>query len=114
MCIRDSFDLGAGLTLTPDNTAAPNYYVVTGGAPPFDGTQVNAVPDVTADDGVVSRPLGFTFNYPGGSTTTIVPSSNGFVWLDSTMTDSGFAALVSRLLGDGTTATTYSGARMAL
>ncbi|HEX5052784.1 MAG TPA: hypothetical protein VFZ65_13490 [Planctomycetota bacterium] len=109
------FDLGGGLTLTPDNATAPNLYAVTAGAPPVDYSQVNVAPDSILDDGVVVFPLGFTFAYPGGSTSTIVPSTNGFVWLDSAMSDSGFAAVASRLLGDGVTAvTTYSGARLAV
>ncbi len=112
-----NFDLGAGLTMTPDNTAAPNFYTVTSGAPAVDFTQTNPAADVIADDGTISFALGYTFNYPGGSTSTIVPSSNGFVWLDGAQTDSGFAAVVSRLLGDPVSATTaplYSGARLAL
>ncbi len=113
-----TFDLGGGLTLTPNNAATPTIYTVTAGAPAPDVTQTNAVPDVTADDGFISFPLGFTFNYPGGSTTTIVPSSNGFVWLDPTMfataANTAFAPVVSRLLGDGVVAGTYSGARLAV
>ena len=95
------FDLGGGLTMTPDNPAAPNYYIVSNGAPAPDTTKVNAAPQVTADDGIFNYSLGFTFNYPGGSTTNVVPSSNGFVWLDQAMTDTAFAAVASRLLGDG-------------
>jgi hypothetical protein len=112
-----AFDLGAGLTLTPDNTTAPNFYTVTSGAPAPDTTQVNVAADVTADDGVALRSLGFTFNYPTGSTTQIVASSNGYVWLDPAMTDSGFAAVAARLLGDPVATTSvppYSGARLAI
>lgn len=111
-----NFDLGGGLTMIPDNVAAPSYYTVLAGAPPMDFTQVNAVPDVVADDGVIAYPMGFTFNFPGGSTSTIVPSANGFIWLDPAMTDGAFAAVVSRLLGDPTPATAplYSGGRLAL
>jgi len=113
----EPFDLGAGLTLTPDNPIAPNYYTVTGGAPAPDTTQVNAAPNQTADDGLWSHALGFTFNYPTGSTSTIVASTNGFVWLDPAQTDSAFAAVVARLLGSPTTATQvppYSSARLAI
>ncbi|MFY9345107.1 MAG: hypothetical protein WAT39_21640 [Planctomycetota bacterium] len=111
----EAFDLGAGLTLTPDNAVTPNFYTVTGGAPAPDTTQVNAVPNSTADDGVFSHPLGFTFNYPTGSTATIVASTNGFVWLDPTQVQSAFAAVVARLLGDpALTAQVYSGARLAI
>ena len=112
-----AFDLGAGLTLTPDNPTTPNYYNVTAGAPAPDTTQVNPAPNQIADDGVYSHPLGFTFNYPTGSTSTIVASTNGFVWLDPTQSESAFAAVVSRLLGDPAAATAvppYSGARLAI
>ncbi|MBL8755515.1 MAG: hypothetical protein JNK15_19605, partial [Planctomycetes bacterium] len=112
-----AFDLGGGLTMTPDNPASPSVYTVTPGAPAPDTTQVNPAADVIADDGVALRPLGFTFNYPTGSTSQIVASSNGFVWLDAAMTDTGFAALSNRLLGDPVATTSvppYSGARLAI
>ena len=97
------FDL-TGLTLLPDNPTTPTVYTVTAAAPPVDLTKLNALPNSTAEDAVVTHALGFTFNYPGGSTTTIKPSTNGFVWLDSTMTGSPFIATVSDLLGAGATA----------
>lgn len=111
------FDLGAGLTMLPDSSGAPTSYTVVSGAPAPDLTKVNASPNSILDDAVVSFPLGFTFPFPGGSTQTIVPSTNGFVWLDPLMTDNAFAAVASRLLGDpvpGTTAPLYSGARLAI
>jgi hypothetical protein len=111
------FDLGAGLTLLPDSSATPTFYTVAPGAPAPDLTKVNASPNSILDDAVVSFPLGFTFPFPGGSTQTIVPSTNGFVWLDALMTDNAFAAVAARLLGDpvvGTTAPLYSGARLAI
>lgn len=111
-----AFDLGGGLTLVPDNSTAPTFYTVTAGAPAPDLTQVNASPNSIADDAVVSFPLGFTLPYPGGSTSTIVASTNGFAWLDAAMTDNGFAAVTARLLGDPAAATgpQYSGARHAV
>jgi hypothetical protein len=112
------FDLGGGLTMLPDSASAPNFYTVLGGAPAPDLTQVNVAPNSILDDGVVTVPLGFTFPYPGGATTTIVASTNGFVWLDPAMTDSQFAAVVARLLGDPvdpmTSVPAYSGARHAI
>lgn len=111
------FDLGAGLTMIPDNSAAPSLYTVVPGAPAPDLTKVNASPNSILDDGVVSFPLGFTFPFPGGATSTIVPSTNGFVWLDAAMTDNAFAAVAARLLGDpvaGTTGPLYSGGRLAI
>lgn len=88
-----------GLTLTPDNPASPNLYVVTNTAQPFDATKVNATPSSTADDGLVTHSLGFTFRYPGGVTTTIKPCTNGFVWLDSAMTNSTYFGTVADVLG---------------
>ncbi len=104
-----AWDLSNGITLTPDS--AFQTYTVTAGAPAFDGTKVNATAQSTADDALVTWPLGFTFNYPGGSTTTIKPCTNGFLWLDSVMTATSFAPVVSQLLGN-TTATPYT-ARLA-
>jgi hypothetical protein len=112
-----AFDLGAGLTMIPDSTSTPTFYNVVPSAPAVDITQVNATPDQIADDGIVTFPLPFTVPFPGGSTSTIVASTNGFVWLDPAMTDTAFAAVASRLLGDpvpGTTAPAYSGARHAI
>ncbi|MFN9947646.1 MAG: hypothetical protein ACK56S_12440 [Planctomycetota bacterium] len=111
------FDLGAGLTMLPDSSSAPTSYTVISGAPAPDLTKVNASPNLILDDAVVSFPLGFTFPFPGGSTQTIVPSTNGFIWLDPLMTDNAFAAVAARLLGDpvtGTTAPLYSGGRLAI
>lgn len=84
-----AFDLGSGLTLTPDVYPSPNHYVVTAGTPPVDLVQLGAAPATTADDANVTHPLGFLvtpFQYPGGSTATIVANTNGFVWLDPSMT----------------------------
>ncbi|MEO6595333.1 MAG: hypothetical protein ABIP94_11320, partial [Planctomycetota bacterium] len=84
------FDLhGGGMTLSPDNPVAPNYYIVSGQSLPVDVTKVNAAPNSVDDDALVTHPLGFTFNYPGGSTTTIKPCTNGFVWLAATPTGIG-------------------------
>lgn len=112
-----AFDLQGGLTMTPNNVATPAFYNVTAGAPAPDTTQTNAAANQTADDGLATHPLGFTFNYPTGSTSTIIASTNGFVWLDPAMTDTAFAAVVARLLGDPVAATSvppYSGARLAI
>jgi hypothetical protein len=95
-----AFDLGAGLTLTPDNNSVPNYYIVSGGAPAVDTTKVNTVPNSTADDALVSHALGFTFKYPGGSTTTAIkPCTNGYVWLDPAMTAADPTPSIDELLG---------------
>jgi hypothetical protein len=82
--VSDTFDLAnKSLTLTPDNGAAPNYYIVTSGttAPDLSATALGGAPDSTADDAVVNEVPGFTFNFPGGSTTTLGADTNGSVWL---------------------------------
>lgn len=93
-----AFDL-VGLTLTPDNAAAPNFYQVTAGAAAFDATQVNATPNSVGDDSVVSHTPGFTFNFPGGSTAAIGACTNGYVWLNGTTTVGDFSPTVGELLG---------------
>ena len=87
-----------GLTLTPDTYPGPNLYTVASGAPAFDATQVNAQPDSTSDDSSVDHALGFSFEYPGGSTTTIRATTNGFVYLAAAGLPS-FVPTVGRLLG---------------
>ncbi len=51
------------------------------------------------DDQTVIRPLGFTFTFPGGSTTSIGICSNGYVWLDGAQTASPWANSVLEFLG---------------
>jgi len=71
-----SFDLSnTSLTLTP----TANGYVV------FPGTNAWFTPvapslGLTDDSVSAALPLGFTLNYPGGSTTDVYASSNGYVW----------------------------------
>jgi hypothetical protein len=97
-----AFDL-VGLTLTPDNPTAPSFYIVSNGAQPFDATKINATANSSTDDALVTHQLGFTFAYPGGTTTTIKPSTNGFVWLSATPTGSPFTTLTADFLGSTTT-----------
>ncbi len=99
-----AFDLQQGLTLIPDNVVAPNFYLVNGGSAAFDASKVNAAPNSIADDAVVTHALGYTFAFPGGSTATIKPCTNGFVWLDGVSTSSDFTPTLAELLG--TTLTT--------
>jgi hypothetical protein len=103
----DAWDNGSGFTLLPDNAAAPNFYTVVAGAPAVDPTKIGAAALSIADDAVVTHTLGWTFNYPGGSTTTVKPSTNGFVWLDAAMTASDFSPTVLEWLGN-TPATPYT------
>lgn len=99
-----AFDL-TGLTLLPDNPANPTYWIVTPGAAPVDTTQLNAAPNSTSDDALVTHTLGFTHNYPGGSTTTIKACTNGYVWLDSAMTATTWIPVISEMLGSSAAVT---------
>lgn len=93
-----AFDLG-GLTLTPNSAVAPTSYVVTAGAGAFDASKVNAAPNSAADDTVVVHQLGYTLNFPGGSTTAIGPCTNGYVWLTGATTVGDFSPTVAEFLG---------------
>lgn len=107
------FDL-TGLTLTPDNLAAPNFYIVTGGAGAFDATKVGAAPLSTGDDATLAATaLGFTLNYPGASTTSVRPCTNGFFWLDAAMSAADLTGTPALLLGSSATVTA-NGARVAV
>lgn len=92
------FDL-IGLTLTPNDPATPGFYAVAAGAGAFDATKVNAAPNSTSDDATVAFTLGYTFNYPGGSTGAIRPCTNGYVWLNGTTTTADFSPTLGELLG---------------
>lgn len=108
----EAFDLApGGMTLVPDFAASPSFYVVLPAAPPVDLTKLNATPDSVADDALVTHALGFSFVYPGGTTNTIKPSTNGFVWLDAAMTAADGTPTVLKLLGN-TSATPFR-ARLA-
>ncbi len=107
-----AFDLApGGLTLTPDQVASPAVYAVHAGAGAVDLSQLNATPDSTLDEGLVAHALGFLFHFPGGSTTTIRASTNGFLWLDATMMSADFSPTVLEFLGN--TASAPCGARLA-
>jgi hypothetical protein len=71
-----SFDLSnSSLRLTP---AGSGYLVTTGSNQWW--TPVGANLGMGDDTVSAALPLGFTLNYPGGSTTDVYASSNGFVW----------------------------------
>ncbi|HEX5053483.1 MAG TPA: hypothetical protein VFZ65_17020 [Planctomycetota bacterium] len=89
---QEEFDLrgtpGNSMLLVPDNSAAPNYYTVTKGnyAPDLSPKALGyGSPDIS-DDGVVQETPGFTFYFPGGSTTTFSACTNGYCWLGSNTT----------------------------
>lgn len=68
------FDLSnTSLQLVP----AGNGYAVIAGGPQWFASTAAVV--AIGDDQVVSFPLGWSFPYPGGSTSTLAVSSNGFV-----------------------------------
>ncbi|HEX5051281.1 MAG TPA: hypothetical protein VFZ65_05880 [Planctomycetota bacterium] len=92
------FDLG-GLRMLPNDVGTPVTYSVQNSIAGVDASKVNAMPDSTADDALVTHNLGFTFRYPGGSTTTIRACTNGFVWLDGTSTSTDFSPSVAEFLG---------------
>jgi len=99
------FDLQNGITLVPDVYPSPNVYTAVASAPPIDLSQLNAVPNTTALDVLVTHPLGFLvrpFQYPGGSTTTIKPCTNGYIWLDAAMTAAQFDPSRANMLGTTT------------
>ncbi|HLU38042.1 MAG TPA: hypothetical protein VK081_01580, partial [Planctomycetota bacterium] len=91
----DVMDLSnSGLTLTP---AGPDNYTVTSGAAPIQTPSAAASLLTTGDDTTVPTTLPFTLNFPGGNTTVISPSANGYIWLDSS-TAGDFSPSVSEFL----------------
>lgn len=84
----EDFDLrgpNKSITFTPDNVLAPNNYSVVAGATAVDLTKATGTP-VQTDEGVTAHVLATAgwagnFNFPGGSTTQLSASANGFVWL---------------------------------
>ena len=94
------FDL-RGLQLVPDDVLTPTKYTVYASNSGVDATKVDVVPDSTADDALVTHSLGFTFRYPGGSTTSIRACTNGFVWLDGVTSSADLSPSSVELLGTG-------------
>jgi len=111
----ERFDLDTtigGMTLVPDSPTAPTIYTVLPSAPPVDLTKINATPNTTTDDlTLAAQALGFTLNYPGGSTAAVRPCTNGFVWLDTAMSAVDFTPSLTEWLGN--TSTTPYTARVA-
>lgn len=72
----NTFDLSnTSLMLTPTG----NGYITLPGSNSW-WTPVGTNLGLTDDSVSAALPLGFTLNYPGGSTTDVYVSSNGFVW----------------------------------
>jgi hypothetical protein len=96
----EPFDLAnTTITLTPNSVAAPTSYTVAAGGMPIDLTRLNAAPNSVAESGLVSHPLGFTFAYPTGSTTSIGACTEGYVWLDAAMSAIDATPAVAELIG---------------
>lgn len=77
----------ANSTITFTPSTQTSGYVVTQGGPAMDppGNQLFLLDDEV----VAGLPLGFTFDYPGGSTNFVDVSSNGYLYLQSgSITDS--------------------------
>lgn len=104
--VSESFDLRGNpsfsLRLIPDSAAAPTFYNVTAGttAPDVSPTALGTGTPNTSDDATVAHTPGFTFNFPGGSTTAFGACTNGYVWL-SNNTSASLTATVSAFLGTG-------------
>ena len=94
----DRFDL-ISLTMTPDNPTTPTRYTVAHGAAVIDGSMFGPAPVSTTDDAIVPIGLGFVFRFPGGSTSNIQVSTNGYVWLDGATITQDFTPTVGEFLG---------------
>lgn len=112
-----TLDLGAGITLIPDNAGAPTRYVVTPGAGAFVAPTATvpllnnaATPAVMTDDST-SRPLtltSFSFPFPGGTTNVLHATTNGEIVLGTTTaTGSDFSPTLAEMAVAGTA--THSG-----
>ncbi len=93
-----TFDLSnAGLQLVPTG----NGYAVLPLAAPTLFTPTSTAITMADDSVTAALPLGFTLNYPGGSTTSVYASSNGFVWAQSSTNNGCCAGSPSQLLSAG-------------
>lgn len=97
---NQAFDLAnSTLVLTPDNPVAPNFYIVTSGGPAPDVTKVNVAPNSIADDLSVPLPLGFNFNYPGGTTQQLEVSCNGYFFVSPHADATSWVVTLDKWLG---------------
>ncbi|MFY9344836.1 MAG: hypothetical protein WAT39_20250 [Planctomycetota bacterium] len=93
----------SGLRLIPDVYPAPTRYTVVGGAAAVDLVNgVTGVADNTGDDAAYLATLPGAFDYPGGTTTTIRPCTNGYIWIDPAQTTTGgdFSCTLVEWLGN--------------
>lgn len=80
-----AFDLANyTLILQPDLPSAPSFYVVSSSTTtPPDLTKVNPTAQITVDDNTYTHTLPYSFNYPGGTTPTLIVSDNGYIQLQA-------------------------------
>lgn len=85
--VPNAFDLGG----TVSSTVGVSFVPITNGYTVQSGPDAWFTPTSTnlglADDAVATLTLPFAFAFPGGSTTAVGMSSNGFLWLNGTSTD---------------------------
>jgi hypothetical protein len=95
----NTFDLSnSSIQMVPNGSG----YVVLGGSTSF-FTPTSAALPLTDDSVSAPQTMPFTFSFPGGSTTQLWISSNGFVWLAASTANgccNGFATGVGGLLAD--------------
>lgn len=92
-----TFDLSnSSLQLVPTNGG---YIVLPGTNAWFTPTGANL--GLTDDSVSAAQALGFTLNYPGGSTAAVYVSSNGYVWAQSSANNGCCAGSVAALLTTG-------------
>jgi len=103
--IYEYFDMTNGPTFDLSNTAimfvptGTGYLVMPTASTWYTPTSANLG---LGDDQVsAALPLGFTLNYPGGSTTDVYASSNGFVWAQADTNSGCCSGYVPDLLAQG-------------
>jgi len=93
----NTFDLG-GTVATP---RVIRFTPITGGYSVTDGTPAWFTPTspnlAHGDDALTTHTLPFSFNFPGGTTTSVRMVSNGFLWLSNTQTDDDYTPTIGEL-----------------
>jgi hypothetical protein len=101
----EDFDLRGNpansLLLTPNTLVAPTHYNVTAGTTAVDLSQAVGPVEAT-DEGVVTHNPGWAapFAFPGGTTSDLRASANGFVWMGASVAADP-SPTVGELLGGG-------------
>lgn len=93
----NTFDLG-GTVATP---RVIRFTPVAGGYSVADGTPAWFTPTsanlALGDDAITTCALPFSFNFPGGTTTSVRMVSNGFLWLSSAQTSTDYSPTIAEL-----------------